>query len=292
MELRVLKYFLTVAREENITRAASLLHMTQPTLSRQLHQLEEELGIRLFTRLSHRIVLTEDGLLLRTRAQAILDLAEKTKREFASDAESLAGDIVIGCGETHNMQPLAQWIKSFRRLHPLVTFQFQSAIADVVQGQIENGLLDMGILMEPVDIARYEILRLPIQERWGVFVAEDSALAAKETVEPEDLIGQPIILPFRDSVQTALRSWLMEVYDEMQVVAHYNLIYNAGFLAQQGVGAVFCYETIPYIPGIVFRPLKGMPPVGGVLVWKRQQTFSKATRKFLAHCQKCSQMKS
>ena len=166
MELRVLKYFLMVAREEYITRAAEQLHMTQPTLSRQLMQLEDELGVKLFVRSRHNIMLTEDGLLLKRRAQEILSLTEKTKNEIQKHDE-LAGEIVIGCGETKSMSVLSEKIRQFREKYPLVTFRIYSANADDVKERIEQGIVDIGLLMEPVDIGKYNFIRMPTNERWA-----------------------------------------------------------------------------------------------------------------------------
>ena len=161
MELRVLRYFLAVAREENITRAAALLHVTQPTLSRQLMQLEEELGVKLFRRGQYRVVLTDEGMLLRRRAQEILELAEKAERELSRSGGELSGEIAIGCGETRSMTTLSRHIRLFRQRYPQVRFRIYSAIADDVKECIEKGLLDMGLLTEPVDIGRYAFHRLP-----------------------------------------------------------------------------------------------------------------------------------
>ena len=180
MELRVLKYFLMVAREENITKAASLLHITQPTLSRQLMRLEEELGTTLFRRSNHSIVLTDDGMLLKRRAREIVALAEKTEQEFSHKEEALTGEIFIGCGETRNMSFLSRQIALFRKEHPLVQFNIYSANADDIKERIEKGLLDFGLLMEPVDIGKYEFIRMPQKEQWGVLVREDSPLAHRE----------------------------------------------------------------------------------------------------------------
>lgn len=167
MELRVLRYFLAVAQEENITKAAALLHLTQPTLSRQLMQLEEELGTKLFRRSQYRVILTEDGMLLRRRAQELVELADKTEREFSRRDTELSGEIAIGCGESRSMTFLSQRICSFRKLHPQVQFRIYSAAADDVKERIENGLLDMGLLAEPVDISRYAFQRMPQKDRWG-----------------------------------------------------------------------------------------------------------------------------
>ena len=163
MELRVLKYFLTVAREENITRAAALLHLTQPTLSRQLMQLEQELGVQLFHRGKYRIVLTEDGMLLRRRAQELVDLAERTEMEFHREKGALTGEIAIGAGETLNMAFLSRSMAEFRRAHPQVRFSIYSANADDIKDRLEKGLLDLGLLAEPVDIGRYAFCGCPVK---------------------------------------------------------------------------------------------------------------------------------
>lgn len=167
MELRVLRYFLAVAQEENITKAAALLHLTQPTLSRQLMQLEEELGTKLFRRSQYQVILTEGGMLLRRRAQELVELADKTEREFSRRDTELSGEIAIGCGESRSMTFLSQRICSFRKLHPQVQFRIYSAAADDVKERIENGLLDMGLLAEPVDISRYAFQRMPQKDRGG-----------------------------------------------------------------------------------------------------------------------------
>lgn len=206
MELRVLKYFLIVAREENITRAANLLHLTQPTLSRQLMQLEEELGVKLFERSKHSMILTEDGLRLKRRAQEIVSLADKTKAEFTDQEEVLSGEIAIGCEETQNMSFLSERIRRFRELHPQVSFQILSATADHIKENIEQGLLDIGLLMEPVEISRYEFIRMEKQEHWGVLASKESVLSEKEYVTVADLKREPLILPGRQSVRHELSS--------------------------------------------------------------------------------------
>ena len=286
MELRVLRYFLIVAREENITRAANLLHVTQPTLSRQLRQLEEELGTALFYRTSHQIILTEDGMLFRRRAQEMIDLAEKTRAEFSPDAENLAGKISIGCGETCNMKVLSEWMAGLQRRYPFVTFQIQSATADVVLERLENGLLDLGLLMEPVDIRKYEILRMPLKEKWGILVRQDAEICSKECIHPEDLLQMRLLLPERASVQSVLQRWFGGAYDKIQVAATHNLMLNAVFMVEEGAGAAVCYDFGSFFPGLRFIPLDEMPTIGAVLVWKKQQLFSKTVRSFLDICRK------
>ena len=197
MELRVLKYFLVVAREENITKAAALLHITQPTLSRQLIQLEDELGIKLFHRGKYRVTLTDDGMLLRRRAQEIVDLADKAERELSRRDGELSGEISIGAAETNSMTTLSRRIADFRTSNPMVSFNIYSATADDILERLEKGLLDIGLLAEPVDIRRYEFIRMPKKDRWGVWVHRDNPLAQRSSVTPADLIGRPLILSHR-----------------------------------------------------------------------------------------------
>ena len=168
MELRVLNYFLMAAREENITRAASLLHVTQPTLSRQLMQLEEELGVKLFERSSHSIILTDEGMLLKRQAQELLRLAEKTKREVSHEEESIIGEIAIGSGELRSSGCLAELLSSFREKYPMIQYDIFSGNADNIKDRMEQGLLDMGLLLEPVDIGKYEFIRMPLKEERGI----------------------------------------------------------------------------------------------------------------------------
>lgn len=284
MELRVLRYFLMVAREENITKAAQLLHITQPTLSRQLMQLEEELGAALFHRSSHRIVLTEEGMLLKRRAQELLELAEKTEREFQS-REELSGEIAIGCGETCNMDPLGELMVTFRQKHPLVRFRIYSATADEIKDRIENGLLDIGLLMEPVDVERYHTVPMPYRERWAVLVREDCSLARLEAVRPEDLASYPLLLGWREQVLELLGQWFGEaLFNRITIAARYNLINNAAVLVEQGMGAALCLDKgfTPY-PGLKAIPLSPALESGAVLAWKKSQIRSRVVEQFTEH---------
>lgn len=219
MELRVLKYFLMAAREENITKAAALLHLTQPTLSRQLMQLEEELGVKLFHRSKHRIILTEDGMLLKRRAQEIILLSDKTVQELSHKKDVLSGEIAIGCGETKNMKFLSEQIRKFQQKYPLVQFNIHSAIADDIKERIEKGILDIGLLMEPVEVGKYEFIRMPQKEKWGILVRKDSELAAKEGIHPKDLVEAPLIMVKRELVKNELASWFGDYYEEIQIAA-------------------------------------------------------------------------
>lgn len=283
MELRVLNYFLTVAREENITRAAQLLHITQPTLSRQLMQLEEELGVQLFHRGKHSISLTNDGMLFRRRAQEIVSLSEKTKSELQRKEEIPSGEIAIGCGETKSMSILSACMVSFRKSYPLVQFSVYSANADDIKERIEKGLLDMGLLMEPVAVDKYEFIRLPQKERWGVLVRADSFLAQKDTVSPQDLQKVSLLIPRRESVRNELANWFGDSYGQIEIVATFDLSVNAANMVANGLGIAVCIDL-----GIVFEQLRFIPfapqlESGSILAWKKEQTLSTTNMLFFQH---------
>lgn len=283
MELRVLRYFLTVAQEENITKAAALLHVTQPTLSRQLMQLEEELGTKLFHRSQYRVILTDDGMLLRRRAQEIVELADKTEREFARSEGELTGEIAIGCGETQSMTFLSQHIRSFRELHPQVQFRIYSANADDVKERIEKGLLDMGLLIEPVEIDRYAFLRLPQKDRWGVLVPRESALAKKGFATPQDLMEVPLLMSGREKVRSNLAAWFGEGYDRLNIVLTYNLVLNAANMVRNGLGAALCVYVENVSEALQFVPLSPPLEVGTLLAWKKDKPCSPAVEQFIQH---------
>lgn len=282
MEFRVLKYFLMVAREENITKAAALLHLTQPTLSRQLMQLEEELGVKLFHRSKHSIILTEDGMLLKRRAQEIISLSDKTVQELSHKEDVLSGEIAIGCGETKNLLFLSEQIRKFRQKYPLVQFSIHSAIADDIKERIEKGILDIGLLMEPVDVGKYEFIRMPQKEKWGILVRKDSELAAKESINPKDLTNVPLIMVKRELVKNELVSWFGDYYEGLQIAATYNLILNAASMVERGVGVALCFDFgAAFYEGLCFIPLAPTLETGSVLVWKKNQTLGAATSQFM-----------
>lgn len=281
MELRVLKYFLMAAQEENITRAAKLLHITQPTLSRQLMQLEEELGTKLFKRGKHNIYLTEDGMLLKKRAQDIVALAERTEREFKEQKEDLAGEIIIGCGESRSMHELAESIADFQKLYPMVQYELYTANADDVKEKLDKGLLDLGMVTEPVDISKYNFIRMKRREEWGVLVRTDSALAEKGFATPEDLAEIPLIMVKRDLVKNELESWFGEYYPGLHVTGTYNLLNNAAIFAQKGIGAAICFEVGNHYDDLTFVPMKPSLHSGCVLIWRKNEALSEAVKKFL-----------
>lgn len=270
-----------VAREENITKAAQLLHVTQSTLSRQLMQLEEELGVRLFHIGKHSVTLTEDGMLLRRRAQEIAALSEKTISELKNKGDMLSGEIFIGCGETRSMEILSENIRNFREIYPLVQFHIYSATADDIKECIEKGLLDIGLLTEPVDISKYEFIRMPGKERWGVLVNPDSPLYVKESVSPADLSGIPLIMVQSNSVKNELANWFGDIYEQLDVAATYNLILNAASMVKEGVGTAVCFDLGMMYGELRFIPFTPQLETGSVLVWKKNQAHADTLRLFL-----------
>lgn len=283
MELRVLKYFLAVAREENITKAAALLHLTQPTLSRQLMQLEEELWVQLFRRSRYHIELTEDGMLLRRRAQELVDLAEKTTREFTMRETELMGEIAIGAGETRSMSFLSRAMVSFRERYPKVTFRIFSATADDVKERLDTGLLDMGLLTEPVDVGRYAFCRMKERDRWGVLVRLDSPLAGLDSVTPDDLEQVPLIISGRERVQRELANWFGDRWERLQIAASFNLILNAANMVRYGVGTALSFDLNFSFDDLRFIPLSPTMDTGTVLVWKKDLVLTPVVEAFHQH---------
>ena len=283
MELRVLQYFLAVAREQSISAAAQSLHLTQPTLSRQLMQLEEELRVQLFRRSRYHIELTEDGMLLRRRAQELVDLAEKTTREFTMRETELMGEIAIGAGETRSMSFLSRAMVSFRERYPKVTFRIFSATADDVKERLDTGLLDMGLLTEPVDVGRYAFCRMKERDRWGVLVRLDSPLAGLDSVTPDDLEQVPLIISGRERVQRELANWFGDRWERLQIAASFNLILNAANMVRYGVGTALSFDLNFSFDDLRFIPLSPTMDTGTVLVWKKDLVLTPVVEAFHQH---------
>lgn len=281
MELRVLNYFLAVAREENFTKAAGQLHLTQPTLSRQIADLEQELGVKLFVRSNHNIILTEDGMILKRRAQEILALADKTKRDFLQKDENLEGIISIGSGEFLSTRCLTDCIADFRKKYPLVRYEFYSGNAGNIHERMERGLLDIGLMSEPIDIRKYEFISMPVKEEWGALVQEDSPLIDKEFITPQDLVSIPLILPLGDFAQSNIGKWFGEYATQIDIIAKGNLLYNEAMMAQSNIGAVIGIKLNCYYNGLRFIPLKPALKIDTALAWKKEQIFSAATTAFI-----------
>lgn len=289
MEIRVLRYFLTVVREESITRAAEVLHITQPTLSRQLAQMEEQMGVRLFVRGTRKITLTNEGVLLRRRAEEILELVDKTEKELTEQEGQVEGVVAIGCGDVKSVQKLPELIRTFHDKYPLVTFDLYTATADYIKERMDYGLTDIGLLLEPVDLGKYDFIRLAVEEKCVVSMHPDAPLAAKEYITPEDLVGVPLIMPRRLSVQGEIANWFGEYYDQLQILFTSNLPANSAVMVNQQLAySLNICGSIDYWDKskITSRPLKPELNAGCVLAWKRQQPFGTAAEKFIDHIKK------
>lgn len=286
MDIKILRYFLALTRQESITATAEYLHLTQPTLSRQLSELETELGCTLFIRGSRKITLTEDGIRLRKRAEEILELVNKTEREFLTTAETISGDIYIGCGETYAMSRLSQVIKIVQTKFPLIRVHIYSGDADEVTERIDDGLLDFGLLIGADNRNKYESLLLPDKDTWGVLMQKHSHLSSKKTIQAEDLWSLPLITSKQREVDSRLTRWLKRDISKLNVVATYNLLYNASLMVEQGIGYALCLDKLinTSSSNICFKPLAPILTVDNTLVWKRYQVFSKAAEQFLIHC--------
>lgn len=282
MELRVLRYYLTVAREENITRAAEILHITQPTLSRQMAELEEELNTRLFERSNRRISLTEAGMLLRRRAEELVTLADKIEQEFKTGGEELMGLISIGSGVTAAASDaLPELLETYTQNYPQVRFELRTGTAAVIKDQLDKGLLDIGILMEPIEVEKYDFLRLPQKDVWGILMPKDDPLAEKSVITPGDLQSLPLIVNWR-IVEREAKAWFGGSTEHLNVFCSYDLIDNAALLVERRLGYAFVIEGVARNrPGLTFRPLSPEISNTSVLVWKKYQPASLAVQKFI-----------
>lgn len=288
MELRVLRYFLAVTREQTISGAAQYLHVSQPSLSRQLMDLEKELGQQLFVRGNRRITLTEAGELLRRRADELVLLADKTAAELRSMQDVVSGDVYIGGGETEAMRLIARAARDLQAAHPHICYHLYSGNADDVTERLDKGLLDFGLLIEPFDKQKYDFIRLPVSDRWGVLMRRDSPLAERQTICPADLRDLPLIISRQSMVLHALSDWFDRPIEELHVAATYNLLFNASLMVEEGVGYALCLDHLVHTgpdSALCFRPLSPTQQAGIGIVWKKYQVFSKAAAKFLEHVQ-------
>lgn len=289
MDIRVLQYFLAVAREESITKAADTLRMTQPPLSRQLKDLEEELGKQLLIRGSKKVTLTEDGMLLRKRAEELVDLMEKTKAELTSSNENINGEIYIGCGETEAISFFAEAAQKLQKKHPLIHYHIYSGDAERVMEKLDKGLIDFGLLVEIKNLSKYDYIQLPIKDIWGVLMRKDSPLAEKEIILAEDLRDKPLILSHQASVNSEMLNWLKIDISKLNVVATYDLVYNAAQFVKKGFGYVIALDKIINTTGesnICFRPLFPTLEAKLYIVWKKYQILSRVSNLFLKQLQK------
>ena len=284
MELRVLRYFLSVAREQSITAAAETLHITQPTLSKQLRELEEELGKKLFTRGNRKITLTEEGMFLRKRAQEIVELADKTEADFAAGVGSVSGDIFIGSGETGAVRYLGRTLYKMRSIYPGVRFHLFSGNGEDVSDRLDKGLIDFALFVGMTDLKKYDYLKLPYHHRWGLILRRDDPLAAHEAVTPEMLMNVPILCSRQALIQNELSGWLGRPFEELNPAGTYNLIYNAAIMVEEGLGCAVCIDKLLDTSGesaVCFRPFEPAIDAELFIAWKKYQFFSAAAGKFL-----------
>lgn len=286
MELRVLRYFLAVVREESISNAAESLHITQPTLSRQLMELEAELGIKLLNRgkKNRNVTLTDEGRLFRRRAEEVVELADKMQAEFSVTEGPVSGDIYIGGGETEAMRLIAKTATSLQKDYPHIHYHlFSGNVAEVTE-RLDSGLLDFGILIGEADFSKYNYLSLPVTDTWGVLMRKDSPLAAKDVIHQEDLIGVPLILSQQSMANNELSGWYGGGFHEANIVATYNLIFNAALMVSEGLGYAITLDRLVNITennDLCFIPLFPRVEARLSLVWKKHRGFSKGTELFL-----------
>ena len=281
MELRVLNYFLAVAREENFTKAAQQLHVTRPTLSRQIADLEQELGVKLFVRSNHNIILTEEGMILKRRAQEILSLADKTKRDFLQKDKSLSGTISIGSGEFRSTEYLVKIIAAFRKKYPEVKYEIYSGNAENIRDYIERGFLDIGLMSEPVDMRKYNFVNMPVKEQWGVYVRNESPLCEKSSIKPEDLAAMSVVTATGDFNQSRIGKWLGSYKSSVEIAATANLPYNVAVLAKESIGVMLSIDLNCTYDGLRFIPLNPPLEVSTALAWKKDRIFSAAVSAFI-----------
>lgn len=283
IETRLLHYFLAIAREQNITKAAEALFVTQSTLSKQMMELEKQLGKQLFIRGKRKITLTEEGIFLRNRAQEILELVDNTESAFRTDAGVLSGDIAIGCGETVAMDGIARLLADFHTRYPDVKFHTHSGDADTVLERLDKGLVDMGLLLGPIRQEKYDYLNLCQKDTFGLLLPGDCELALQEAINIDQLKTLPVILAEQTFSGHQELEWFGADYSVMNVVATYNLIYNATFLVEHGIGYALCLDRLVNTAGrnLTFRPITPELSVDLYLVTKKYQTFSPAVKAFL-----------
>ena len=284
MDIRILQYFLTVAREESITKAAEVLHMTQPPLSRQLKDLETELGKQLLIRGSKKVTLTEDGMLLRKRAEELVTLMEKTRVEVSSSDENIGGDVYIGCAETDAIALFARAAQNLQEKHSLIHYHIYSGDMEHVTERLDKGLIDFGLVVGSNNTSKYDYMQLPIKDTWGILMRKDSCLAEKETIRAEDLWDKPLIFSHQTIGNSQMLAWLGMDISKLNVVATYDLVYNASQFAKEGFGYVVALDKLINTTGdssLCFRPLSPPLDINLYIIWKKYQVFSRASNVFL-----------
>ena len=284
MELRTLRYFLAAAQEENMTRASEILHVTQPTLSRQIMDLERELGVTLMLRGKHGLTLTDDGRFFRQRAQEIVELTDRLEKDIAGQKKDISGMVVIGASEVGGSQTLAKLIKEFSEKYPAVQFTLYNETVDNIKDRLDKGLVDIGLLLEPADVTKYDYVRLDRQDTWGLLMRDDHPLADKESLTVEDVASCPLLLPLRENIRAEILHWLGREENELRIPLFYTLLSNAALMVAEGLGCAFCMDgalAIRSDPILRFIPLEPRHMTHSVLVWKKNKLFSPAASLFI-----------
>ena len=288
MDIKSLTYFLTAAREGSITKAANSLNLTQPNLSRQISNLEKEIGKKLFIRSNYSIKLTSDGVLLKKRAEEIIDMIEKTRMEFQSSDEKIAGDIYIGCAETYYIKLIADVIKELRASYPNIIYHIHSGAYSEITEKLDKGLLDFGILIGDIDLSKYDYIDIPYKEVYGLLMRKDSHLSQNKFIEKNDLFDIPIICPkifFNNKIQTSkFNEWIGNDFDKLNIILSYNLIYNAALMVEDGIGYALTIDKLVNTTNtsdLCFIRLNPKLEIESRVVWKKNQVFSEASKIFL-----------
>ena len=284
MELRTLRYFLAAAQEENMTRASEILHVTQPTLSRQIMDLERELGVTLMLRGKNGLTLTDDGRFFRQRAQEIVELTDRLEKDIAGQKKDISGMVVIGASEVGGSQTLAKLIKEFSEKYPAVQFTLYNETVDNIKERLDKGLVDIGLLLEPADVTKYDYVRLDRQDTWGLLMRDDHPLADKESLTVEDVASCPLLLPLRENIRAEILHWLGREENELRIPLFYTLLSNAALMVAEGLGCAFCMDgalAIRSDPILRFIPLEPRHMTHSVLVWKKNKLFSPAASLFI-----------
>ena len=292
MEIRVLKYFLTVAEIGNITKAANSMHLTQPTLSRQLQDLEQELGQKLFIRGSKNITLTPEGMILRKRAQEIIELVEKTESEFTSIKDEVAGDIYIGAGETKTIKIIANVMKILQNNYPKIKFHIVSGDSEDLSEKLDKGILDFCIFIEPFIPEKYNYINLAEKDTWGILLRKDDPLTKKKSIKIEDIINLPILIS-RQAIKKTFKNnpiitWFGKDFDKLNIAGTYNLLYNAAVMTEEKIGYTLGLDRLiadTLNSPLEFRPLEPKLEVSVSIAWKKNQVFSKPAKLFLKELQ-------
>lgn len=288
MDIKSLTYFLTAAREGSITKAANYLNLTQPNLSRQINNLEKEIGKKLFIRSNYSIKLTSDGILLKKRAEEIIDMIDKTRKEFQSSDDIIAGDIYIGSAETYYIKLIADVIKKLRQSYPNIIYHIHSGAYSEITEKLDKGLLDFGILIGNIDSSKYDYIDIPYKEVYGLLMRKDSSFSKKKFIEKKDLFDIPIICPkifFNNKIQTSkFNEWIENDFDKLNIILTYNLIYNAALIVEEGIGYALTIDKLvntTNTSNLCFIPLKPKLEIELRVVWKKNQVFSEASKIFL-----------